>query len=382
MCTVITADQAFRELYERACGRGPKLTAERIAEIEVVKKRQREMHCERQGRHQQQQEEIEAAIAAASFHAAEKFEATQARARSICLLDPPPLTSAECQVADEADAARGRVEARITGLYQQRAVRALYCGKGATHHLRRDEGGAVEDALIRFSCGKSSCPHCWRRRLTKTYRRATRCLLDAPAEPDQPGKPGRKNLPRLGSVHVALCDWMKWEALDKAIRRRHGGDCGRLRVRRFDNRLLVVAAHPFPGSTPRTPAEALDEAAAFVGELHTHRHSYRQLGDWSDRAKPRWRLLGRYQRSFDYDAIKQFLDEAGFRSRRIKQRDMAGLFWRVQQGEDIANKLAARLLSEFGQEEESGCANSDSPAAEPDSASGEEDFDPGETPWG
>jgi hypothetical protein len=87
-------------------------------------------------------------------------------------------------------------------MYDHPAPRHLNCGKGFAILVRRDrESGGVEDALIRPSCGRSDCPHCWRCRLTRTYRRAATILLDASAT--EAG-----HAPRPGQLHIAETTWL------------------------------------------------------------------------------------------------------------------------------------------------------------------------------
>ncbi|HEY7308305.1 MAG TPA: hypothetical protein VH643_02980 [Gemmataceae bacterium] len=104
----------------------------------------------------------------------------------------------------------------------------------------------------------------------------------------------------------------------------------------------------------------------FIDELHTHRHSFRVLGDWTDRTTSEWRLLRRYQQPIDFSAVQKILDEYGIKYRQFKGRDMGGLVWRIQ-SEEVADRLAKELLSEFSQEEEecSSGIKSDSPPPQP-----------------
>jgi hypothetical protein len=246
-----------------------------------------------------------------------------------------PLTAEEIAAGDEADAARLRLDAKLRELYRHPAPRALNCGRRSpTIHLRRDrDAGAVEDALIRFSCGRSECPHCWRRRLSKTYRRAGACLLDASRD---------SRLPRLGMVHVAETTELKWETLDKAMRREYRreypervdakGRCnvGRLRVRRCDNTVLVVSAEPFRGSRSVTPAEALDIVSAAIDLLHTAKHSFRLLGDWSDSQESEWRQVAVYTPQVSLADVQAALAELAVKTRAFSNPDLQGLVWRVQ----------------------------------------------------
>lgn len=233
-----------------------------------------------------------------------------------------PLTTEQIEAADAADAARLRLEEKLRKLHAHPAPRALNCGRRSpTIHLRRDrDAGAVEDALIRFSCGRSECPHCWRRRLTKTYRRAGACLLDSSKD---------SRLPRVGPVHVGETAWQEWETFDKAIRRQVGGDCGRLRVRRCDNTVLVVSAEPFRGSRSVTPAEALDIVSTAIDLLHTAKHAFRLLGDWSDTQESEWRQVAVYSAQVNLADINARLAEVAVKTRAFKSPDLQGLLWRV-----------------------------------------------------
>lgn len=259
-----------------------------------------------------------------------------------------PLTGEQAEAAEKADIARWRTENKLAELHKHRAARAPNCGKGATLHIRRPrDGGAVEDALLKTSCGRSDCPHCWRRRLTKTYRRAMTCLLDAPPEPDEPSRPGRKHLPRVGLLHVAEVDWLGWDALDRSIRRQHGGDCGRLRVRRTDNTVLVVCAHPFREARPVSPSEALELTSAAIDLLHTARHAYRHLGDWNDREATEWRLVQRHREPIDFADVSKLLEALGHRARRLKLPDLAALLWRAD-SEAAADRMMMIVLASAG----------------------------------
>jgi hypothetical protein len=184
--------------------------------------------------------------------------------------------------------------------------------------------GDSEHALIRYHCGRSDCPFCWRRRLAKTYRRAMFCLLYAPGDGVRP---------RTGTLHAGEMEPLAWDTWDRVHRRKYGGKTGRLRVRRTDGALLVIAEHPFAGSRPVSPAEALDLAAAAIDQLHTGRHAFRLLGVWNDSRRPHWRLLQRIKQdpdkpAFDFDAIFQELRDDGRKARRFRDPDIEGLIWR------------------------------------------------------
>ncbi len=295
------------------------------------------------------------------------------------------LTPEQVAAAEQADLASWRIEEKLKALYQHPAPRALNCGQRSTLHLRKEGDNYVEEMLFRPPCGCSSCPHCWRRRLTSTYRRAAKCLLDAPPEPDEPGRPGRRHLPRLGTLYVGETDWLKWEAFDRGIRRQHGGDCGRLRVRRTDNRVFVVCAQPFPGARPVSPAEAWELASAAIDELHTARHSFRLLGDWNDREPPRWRLVGKYEH-LDFGAVQDWLVVFGIKARRLQSRTLKALLWRTANDEEateLRERLLAKVCPSLAKEEEKAGIKSDNhpPGAEVEDVATIFDTDAGESPW-
>jgi hypothetical protein len=163
--------------------------------------------------------------------------------------------------------------------------------------MRRPRGDGYQHMLTPPPCERSDCPYCWRYRLSQTYRRAAECLLH-----DDHGRQ-----PRVESVHVAETTWEEWPAYDRAMRRRVGGQCGPVRVRRADNIVLAIAAQPLPGSRPATPAEAAHLAIDAIGQLHVARHSYRQLGRWSDAdEESEWELVDEHP-GLDLDAAEEGL---------------------------------------------------------------------------
>jgi hypothetical protein len=242
-----------------------------------------------------------------------------------------PLPPDEEASADARDRAWQAIESKIHKMDEHPAPRALNCGHRSTLHLRRQVPGTeqCEDLLLRPRCGRSDCPSCWRRRLAQTYRRMPRRVLDAPPKPDERGKPGRRNLPRVGPVYIAETDWLSWETFDRGIRRLHGGDCARLRIRRTSNTALFLCSLPFPGSRAVSPAEACRLASDAIDNLNPAKHSFRLLGDWSDAEPQEWTLLAQYEQ-VDFDAVKQLLSEHGTKSRRLKSRTVAGLIWRAE----------------------------------------------------
>jgi hypothetical protein len=181
--------------------------------------------------------------------------------------------------------------------------------------------GDTEDALVKLCCGRSDCPWCWRKRITKTYRRALHCLLYLGAD---------SNRPRVGFLHIGETDPPRWESLDRTIRRKHGGDTGRIRVRKADCRILVVAEVPFPGSRPVTPAEALAVVSEAIDRLHTGKHAYRMLGRWNDSKAPQWQLLGQIKQAIDFEDVYRELLAAGRKAeeiRRFNRPEFSGLIW-------------------------------------------------------
>lgn len=231
-----------------------------------------------------------------------------------------PLTREEIEAGDRADECKRRIEAKIQAMYDRPAVQHLKCGKTRTIHLRRDrENDAVDDLLIKTKCGRIDCPHCQRRRLTKTYRRAAVVLLHASAE---------SNLPRVGPLHVAESHWSTWEALDKSIRRQHGGDVGRLRIRRGDNSLLVICSQPFRGSRPVSPSEACDLATDAIDRMHEEQHSFRLLGDWNDSKESEWKLVQHLPGTLNLGEVAELLTALGRKSRAFKTSELQGLIWR------------------------------------------------------
>jgi hypothetical protein len=248
-------------------------------------------------------------------------EVVIANALPAYVVPAPPLTAEQARAVEEGDAARWRVEQKVDALHAHPAARALNCGKLCTLHLRRPHplrAGFIQDVLIRPACGRSDCPHCWRRRLTRTYRRAAACLLDA--APDS-------RLPRIEAVHIGEIHWLGWDTLDRSLRRQHGRGVGRLRVLRSDNTMLVVCAKPFPGSRPVTPAEALDIVSAAIDRLHKQKHSYRQLGKWNDASPPEWKLIRRCPKPFDLKVIQSELEALDKKVKRFCNSAAFGLIW-------------------------------------------------------
>ncbi len=253
--------------------------------------------------------------------------------KAIRLIDPVELTREQNEAADRADEALLRIEAKLTALREHRVARHPNCDKPRrTAHLRRNHDGGGGEGLLwqPRRCGRSDCPYCWRDRLTRTYNRAAAVLL--------PDFPTSETLPRTGLLHFAEIDWLEWEAIDKCIRRKHGGDVGRLRVHRADGNLLVVCAQPFRGSRPVTPAEACDLASDAIDNLHKANHTYRQLGDWNDTKPSKWNLVAHLPGTLNLGAVAERLQTAGRKSRQFRTPGARGLVWRVE-SEAVAVRL-------------------------------------------
>lgn len=247
---------------------------------------------------------------------------------------PPPLSPQQQATADANDLAEERVKGQIQEMYRRPCPRADDCGHGASLHMRRKVDGQVQDILIRPHCGRSACPFCWRRRVSNALERALAALLKT----TQKGE----ILPRLEPLHAAEISWAEWNALDKHIRRAHGGSCGRLRVRQDGNKLLVIADKPFCGSVPVTPSEAMGLAAAAVARLNVAKHSFRLLGSWYVCRAPRYELMGRYKH-LDHREVQKELQSLGTRSQRFCITSAVGVFWRAQ-SEKIADLLWGFVL--------------------------------------
>lgn len=257
----------------------------------------------------------------------------------------PEMTAEQLEAIADAEVAQARIDARIDAMHERPAPRRANCGQTLTVHLRRNRpSGGVQDALARLRCKRSDCPHCWRLLLTRNLRRATTCLLDARKD---------TNAPRLGLLHVAETTWEAWEAFDKAMRResyqapprapdeekRKPGP-GRLRIRRQDGTVLVIGERPFAGSRPVKPAEAVDLAAEAIAALHGDKHSYRQLGAWSDHRSKEWRCLRRLHKAINLGEVCMRLASLGASSQLLSTPDMQALYWRAPSWE-AAEALAA-----------------------------------------
>jgi hypothetical protein len=197
--------------------------------------------------------------------------------------------------------------------------------------------------------------------LTRTYRRAASCLLDASHE---------NNLPRTGLVHVGETHWLSWEALDRAIRRDHGGKVGRLRVCRSDGTVLIVCAEPFRGSRPLSPAEVLDVVSTTIDQLNTRRHAFRLLGKWSDRLPKSWKQIARYKQPLSLITVREELEKLGQRAKLFHSQALSGLIWRADSEATMEGLLKAcpslAKGENKGENTNPSWTNSDTPSPEDD----------------
>lgn len=300
-----------------------------------------------------------------------------------------PLTPEQVKAADDADAARYRVEQRIAAMNAHRARRAEDCGIFTIYLGRETETGGVERMLARPPCGRSCCAYCMRQRLIRTYNRACAILLDAPSA--SLGGVGR--LPRVGVLYVAETTWARWKSFDRQVRRQVGGDCGRLRVRRQDDTVLLVCEQPFRGSRPLSPAETMDLAAAAIDAMHRDKHAFRTLGSWNIKRVKRWEAIKEYGRPFDLTAIHAELATLGVTARRWQQSGFSALLWRAESGKDAAKLWAAcptlanggvavSTKTKSDQRSLAGRAIGGRPHESELPSSLEPEFDPGASPWG
>jgi hypothetical protein len=248
----------------------------------------------------------------------------------------PSLPPEEERAWQEAVEARRRQERIIQELHAHPAVKRPGCGEGGSFYIRKIEHDRCADAVTRPWCGRSDCDWCWRGRLTKDYHRAARCLLY---------RHGRHREVRVEPVHLDVIPFEEWPALNRKLRRQHGEDCGRLRVRMDDDQVLVVCQHPFPGAASFPPAEALDRVNRALEVLSKAPHSYRQLGSWSDREESGWKLLGHLEEAIDLDLVERVLRELGHSCRKFKRPEIRGRIWETgseAEADDLFRRLAKR----------------------------------------
>jgi hypothetical protein len=254
------------------------------------------------------------------------------------------LTSAECQAAAAADKVRWEIEDRLDRRFGPAATAPARCEREFPLHLRRtlrqdtDGTEGIEDIIFMAKCGNHECPYCWMQRVRRTVRRALACLLDDPRDD--------RLLPRLGLVHVAETTWKEWPAFDRDLCKAMPRAAGRLRVRRGNDSVLVIAEAPFPGSRPASPVEAAQQAAAAIEQLHTGKHAFRLLGHWNDRQASPWKLVSRLDKPLDPGLIDQLLAAAGNRARRLKR--LRGLVFRsdtLGEAAAIGRRLERQILA-------------------------------------
>jgi|SRR5579884_950021 len=265
-----------------------------------------------------------------------------------------------------------RASEKIQSICKERVAPRYGCGSGGTFYIRKAQPGDVKDALLRFKCGRSDCPYCWRRRVVKTIRSATDCLI-------------RNNKESCSAaLYFRLIDWQEWTVINRHIRRRHGVDCGRLHLRTSDNRCLVICEKPFDDATALTLGQAVDAILDNAEELHTERCSFMLLGKWKNKKPSEWKALGHFE-GIDFDQVKEELRKIKVSSHRWRKTPEieAGLAWRAATEEDadaIFEKLSAACNFCANKEEPPTCPKSDSGSSGPWVADG---LSPEEvqTPW-
>lgn len=345
----------------------------------------------------------------------------------VYLVPPPP--AGELAAANAALETRRRIDEGVRA--RLRPDSGMRCESCFTLHLRRkldpdlDGADGFEDLFMPASCGKSSCPFCWRRRLLRSLNRAVGVLLED-AEPDQwaviveePGRPlaqcyihnnqkaahqarrqfcaegkaarieflrGRRPH-RLGLVHIGETTYQLWPAVDRKMRRSQPHKSGTLRVRRGDDSVLIVSAAPFAGSRPATPAEAAELAAKAIEQMHAGRHSFRLLGSWSDYKPSPWKLVGQMPKPLDPRIVDDEVRALGSVAKRLGK--LAALVIRsdtLEQAQAIGQRVEQTLLKSLTIQEESKNGESlPGPSRalplDPSGALDTLDFDPGDSPW-
>ncbi len=241
---------------------------------------------------------------------------------------------------EDADLHRGRLlhrlQKRCDELYRQKLQRHPACGlKGALHLSRPSALGGVESVLFRPRCGRIDCPCCQRRRLCRTLKRAASCVLTGD---------GATYLPRTEPLFLLETTLARWPALDRAIRRKHGGKTGRLRVIRSDGSVLVVMEQPYPGAEPFAPHLVWDIVEAAIDELAPKRHAYRQLGRWSDAVRSGWKLVQRTSEFVNFASAKGYIDGMGHKGRLFRTSELQGLIFRTGTQAE-ANTLVGAIVA-------------------------------------
>jgi hypothetical protein len=206
-----------------------------------------------------------------------------------------PLPPEEQKAENDAQDAAVRAWRKRRQMGRVKAIARENCGHGCPHLIRKQDYRGVTDAMIRFKCGRSDCGACWRRRLFKTIRRATRCLLRVNGKA------------RQGKLYARVIDWSKWDSLNRKLRRLYGSDCGRLHLRTSDHRGLVLCEKPLPDGEELTPGQAVDRVLATIDDLHVVKSAFRLLGCWSDRVESDWELIKHYHQPFDLQLVRDEL---------------------------------------------------------------------------
>jgi hypothetical protein len=257
---------------------------------------------------------------------------------------PPAGTYAEpdeeTRAADKAGAKRCWMDDRICAMLKNKVERSRFCGRGAAIQLARPRKGAAGFDLhtARFCCGRSECPHCFRKRIIKTYKRSARVLLDR--EPYNP----MSRKPRVGDLHCRILPWgeggKRYNALDKSIRRAHG-NIGRLHIRMVGGDVCVIAEKPFRGSEPLSPDDALGKAVECIDMLDPARNSFRLQGTWKDKRKTEWKKIDEFSPKLDFREAKKALEEAGAHVEMVRKgAGKTGIYFGAASADE-----AARLIN-------------------------------------
>jgi hypothetical protein len=285
------------------------------------------------------------------------------------LIAPP--SPDELAAEKDARAAALRVRLKRQEMCREKAVRRTNCGHGRPRLIRREDHRAVMDAMIRFTCGRSDCAYCWRLRLLKTIRRATRRLLRVDGKA------------RLGKLYCCEINWPERGSLNRKLRRHHGKQCGRLHLRTCDNRALVIAEVPIPGGDELTPGQAVVRILDAIDHMHKDRSAFRLLGRWSDHKESGWELKETYNQSFDLQLIRDELARLRKKSTWGWERYpevQQGLLWQsctVEDADDIIRQLKAACHFMTIEEPASTGRKSDRPPSGGRTAPG---FSPDDTP--
>lgn len=336
--------------------------------------------------------------------------------------EPQFLTDA----AAEADAAKERIAGRVKALPGE----GVECERKCTIHVRRlldldvDLVEGAEDMFVPVCCGNDRCAHCWRLRLVRSIHRAASCLLDD-NEADtfavviqQPGNAEERTVyttekaarqvrrelhrqgqasrverirgrlrPRTKAVFVAETTWKEWRDYDKALRRQIR-NAGRLRVRRGDDSVLVIAEKPFDGSRCVTPAEAAELAASAIEHLRRGKHSFRMLGSWTDHKPKKWELVAKLSVVLDSATVDRLVEGIGSCAKRLGALPAFVIRTAsLSEAEAIAQQAESSILKSLAVlDEKVSIRRNFSPSGKTGAALALEDylpdgFDPGGNPW-